>query len=92
MGFNMRMISVLKAVSLAAAVAAVANVPVASARMKLPPGACAFHGKVVAAATTCSYQCDPKTNWCMQQTCLNGKLSPAFLPTCISQFCPPKCG
>ena len=88
----MKMMSVLKVALLAAAVALPASISVASAKeMKLPPGACAF-GKngVVAAATVCSFNSDPKTMWSQQQLCVNGTLTPV-LP-CYTGFCTPKCG
>ncbi len=85
----MRMISIVKIALLAGTVALLS---VASAEaMKLPPGACAFGKKgVVAANTICSYQCDPKTQWCSQQLCVNGTLT-QVLP-CYTSFCTAKCG
>ena len=84
----MRMISVVKILLLAAAVALPS---VASAKTKLPPGACAFGKKgVIASGAVCSYNCDPKTMWCAQQLCVNGTLN-QILP-CLSPFCSPKCG
>jgi hypothetical protein len=90
----MRMISVLKVALLAAVVALPASISVASAKAKvmaLPPGACAFGKKgVVAAATVCSFNSDPKTIWSQQQLCVNGTLTPV-LP-CYTGFCTAKCG
>lgn len=84
----MRAISIVKVVVLAAAVALPS---VASAKTKLPPGACAFGKKgVIAAGMMCSYNCDPKTGWCAQQACWNGQLTP--LMSCIPPFCFVKCG
>ncbi len=85
----MRMISIVKIALLAGTVALLS---VASAEaMKLPPGACAFGKKgVVAANTICSYQCDPKTQWCSQQLCVNGTFT-QVLP-CYTGFCTAKCG
>jgi hypothetical protein len=88
-GQNMRVISVLKAVSLAGAVVLLAGASGASAK-KLPPGACLFHHKVVAAGALCSYDCDPATKWCSQQSCLSGQFS-KFLP-CLTPLCTEKCG
>ena len=85
----MRVTSFVKIALLAGAVALLS---VASAEaMKLPPGACAFGKKgVVAANTICSYQCDPKTQWCSQQLCVNGTFT-QVLP-CYTGFCTAKCG
>jgi hypothetical protein len=83
---------VMSCVKIALLAAAVALPSVASAKtIKLPPGACAFGKKdVIAASTICSYQCDPKTQWCSQQLCINGALTPV-LP-CFTGFCTAKCG
>ncbi len=88
----MRVFSAVKIALLAGAVALPASFSVAEAKTKpLPPGACAFGKKgVVNAGTTCSYNCDPKTMWCMQQVCINGAFV-AVLP-CYTGFCTPKCG
>jgi hypothetical protein len=85
----MRMMSLVKIVVLAAAVALPS---IASAKaMKLPPGACAFSKKgVVAANTMCSYNCNATTKWCMQEMCVNGVFTP-MLP-CYTGFCTAKCG
>ena len=85
----MRIVSFLKVVLLAGAVALPS---VASAKtMKLPPGACAFGKKgVIAAGMMCSYNCDPKTNMCAQQGCWNGTLTPVL--SCFKPFCLNACG
>ncbi len=85
----MRMMSVVKIALLAAAVALPSSLALA-AKVKLPPGACAFEKKGIANNTICSYQCNPQTNWCAQQLCTNGTLT-QMLP-CYSNFCRPKCG
>jgi hypothetical protein len=85
----MRFATVLKVISLAAAVAATASVSVASAK-KLPPGACVFHRKVVADGTWCSPQCDPNTHVCGQAVCSNGQfvaIWPCLQPFCALQKC-----
>jgi len=85
---TMRMISVMKVALLAGAIALPS---VASAKTKLPPGACAFGNKgVIAAGMMCSYNCDPKTGWCAQQACWNGQLT--ALLSCLTPFCLVKCG
>jgi len=87
----MRVLSVVKVVLLAAAVALPAGFSAASAKeMKLPPGACLFDKKAAANGTICSFSCDPKLMWCRQQLCVNGTLV-AVLP-CYSPFCTAKCG
>ncbi len=84
----MRVTSIVKVAILAAAVALPS---IASAKAKLPPGACAFGKKgVVNSGTICSYNCDPKTMWCMEQLCINGVFT-AVLP-CYTGFCTAKCG
>ena len=84
----MRVTSIVKIAILAAAVALPS---VASAKAKLPPGACAFGKKgVIAAGLMCSYNCDPKTGWCAQQSCWNGQLTP--IVSCLPPFCFVKCG
>lgn len=91
----MRTSSVLKIVSLAAALAMVAAVPGASAKVahkitKRPPDSCILHRHVVAAGTVCSYDCDPKSLWCSQQVCSGGHFYPVI--SCQSIFCTRKCG
>ena len=85
----MRVMSLVKIALLAGAVALPS---VASAKaMKLPPGACAFGKKgVVAANTMCSFDCNPQTQWCSQQMCVNGAFT-QVLP-CYTGFCTAKCG
>ena len=88
----MRMFSVLQVAVLAVAVAA-ASVSSADAKGKpapLPPGACAVGKKAVAPGVFCSLNCDPKTQWCQQQVCVNGTFV-TVLP-CYTGFCAPKCG
>ena len=70
----------------------VAMPSVASAKvMKAPPGACAVDKKhFVAANTVCSFNCNPQTQWCSQQLCVNGTLTPML--SCYTGFCTPKCG
>jgi hypothetical protein len=79
--------------SLAVALAVASSVPLASAKpaakMKLPPGACAFEKKAVNAGAICSHQCNAQTNWCAQQLCTNGTLV-QVLP-CFGPFCTAKC-
>jgi hypothetical protein len=87
-GTIMRVMSLVRVALLAGAVVLPASFSAADA--KVPPGACAFGKKVIAATTVCSYQCDPKTMWCSQQLCVNGALTPV-LP-CYSGFCTAKCG
>jgi len=87
----MRIIPVVKVAVLAFVVATPLGVSVASAKaMKLPPGACAFGKKAMANGTVCSYQCNPQTNWCAQQLCINGAVT-QVLP-CFGGFCAAKCG
>jgi hypothetical protein len=87
----MRVMSVVKVALLAATVALPASFSAASAKgMKPPPGACAFEKKWIATGTLCSYQCNPATQWCSQQLCTNGALTP-MLP-CYGSFCAAKCG
>ena len=89
----MRITSFLKIALLAGAVALPSMVSsTASAKaMKAPPGSCAVDKKhFVATNTMCSFNCDPKTQWCSQQVCFNGTLT-AVLP-CYTGFCTAKCG
>jgi hypothetical protein len=89
----MRVMSLLKIVSLAAAVALLASFSGASmaAKMtKVPPGACAFEKKFVANGAMCSYDCDPGTMWCSQQMCTNGQFQKII--SCYGAFCTNKCG
>ncbi|MFZ0778496.1 MAG: hypothetical protein WAM74_18575 [Xanthobacteraceae bacterium] len=85
----MRLMSFVK-IALLAGVVALPSV--ASAKvMKAPPGACAVDKKhFVAANTVCSFNCNSQTQWCSQQLCVNGTLTP-MLP-CYTGFCTPKCG
>ncbi len=85
----MRVMSVVKVALLAAAVALPSSLALA-AKAKLPPGACAFEKGGIANNTICSYQCNPQNNWCSQQLCTNGALTP-MLP-CYGSFCTQKCG
>jgi hypothetical protein len=85
----MRMMFVMKVVVLAAAVA-LPSAAFAAKSKALPPGACAFEKSGIATNTICSYQCNPSTNWCSQQLCTNGALTP-MLP-CYGSFCATKCG
>jgi hypothetical protein len=89
MGDSMRMKSFVTVALLAAAVALPS---VASAKaMKAPPGSCAIgKGHFVATNTICSYNCNPQTQWCSQQLCVNGVFTP-MLP-CYTGFCTAKCG
>ena len=81
----------LTAAKIALLAAAVALPTVASAKTKLPPGACAFGKKgVIAAGMMCSYNCDPKTGWCAQQGCWNGHSTPII--SCPKPFCLQACG
>jgi hypothetical protein len=86
----MKLSSLVKIVLVAGAVALPSSFSTASAKMQLPPGACLSQKKVVAAGALCSYNCDPKSQWCSQQLCVNGVLT-AVLP-CYSGFCSAKCG
>ncbi len=86
----MRVMSIVKVALLAAAVALPASLPAAARMMKAPPGACGFEKKWIATGTLCSYQCNAQTNWCSQQLCTNGVVTP-MLP-CYSGFCAAKCG
>jgi hypothetical protein len=86
----MKMMSVLKVAMVLAAVALPASFSAAEAKAKLPPGACAFEKKSVAANTVCSFQCNSTTGWCSEQLCVNGQLVSA-LP-CYGNFCTAKCG
>jgi len=83
--------SVVKVALLAAAVALPASLPAAAAKaMKPPPGACAFEKKWIGTGTLCSFQCNPATQWCSQELCTNGIVTP-MLP-CYGTFCSAKCG
>ena len=91
----MKMMSVVKGVLLAAAVALPASFSAAEAKtmakVSVPPGACAVGKKsVLGNAMFCSYNCDPQSNWCQQQVCLNG--TAAQVISCYGSFCSPKCG
>jgi len=88
MGTIMRVMSVVRVALLAAAVALPSSL--ALAKGKPPAGACAFEKKWIATGTICSYQCNPATQWCSQQLCTNGFLTP-MLP-CYGSFCAAKCG
>jgi hypothetical protein len=91
MGTIMRICSVLKIASLAAALAVVAGVPVASAKVtKRPPDACIFHRHVSTVGTLCSYDCNSAGLGCSQQVCSGGHWVPA-LP-CPKPFCSHACG
>ena len=85
----MRVMSFVKIALLASAVALPS---IASAKMiKAPPGSCAVDKKHFAAANTiCSFNCNPQTQWCSQQLCVNGTFT-AMLP-CYTGFCTAKCG
>jgi hypothetical protein len=87
----MRGISLLKIATLAGAVALMASFPNASfaAKMKLPPGACAFNKKAIGNGMICSYSCNPASNWCSQQICLNGTLQQTI--SCFGAFCSMRC-
>lgn len=83
------MTSFAKIVLLAAALALPS---LASAKeMKAPPGSCGIDKKhFVATNTICSFNCNPQTQWCSQQLCVNGILT-ALVP-CYTGFCTAKCG
>jgi hypothetical protein len=83
----MRAMSIVKVVALAAAVALPSG---AFAKGKAPPGSCAFGKSYIATNTFCSFNCDATTQWCSQQYCLNGVVTPV-LP-CYGTFCSAKCG
>lgn len=84
----MRAMSFVKIALLAVAVALPSA---ASAKTKLPPGACAIGKKsFVASGAACSYQCSALTNTCAQQACWNGALNQIW--PCFGPFCAPKCG
>jgi hypothetical protein len=94
-GFIMRLRSALKVVSLAAALAVLAGVPGASARVKhrytrRPVDSCLFHRRVMASGTLCSLDCKPGTLGCSQQICSGGRWY-AALP-CPLPFCSQRCG
>jgi hypothetical protein len=87
----MRVMSVVKVALLAGVIALPASFSAAAAKgMKLPPGACAFAKSAVAANTFCSYSCNPATQWCSQQLCVNGTLTQVI--PCYGSFCAAKCG
>jgi hypothetical protein len=87
----MRVMSVVKVMLLAGAVALPSGLSVASAKtMKVPPGACAFQKKAVSNGAMCSYECNPANNWCSQQMCSNGAF--VHLVNCYGSFCSQKCG
>jgi hypothetical protein len=92
MGTKMRSISLLKIAMLAGVVALSAALPSSSfaARMKLPPGACAAHRKILTSGMICSFNCNPASNWCSQQMCINGTLQQ--IVGCYGAFCSAKCG
>jgi hypothetical protein len=84
----MRLMSVVTIAMLAGAMALPS---VALAKAKPPLGSCAVDKKHFAATNTvCSYNCNPQTQWCMQQLCVNGTFTP-MLP-CYTGFCTQKCG
>jgi hypothetical protein len=87
----MRVMSLLKIVSLAAAVVLLTSLSGASmaAKMKMAPGSCAFEKHAIAAGAMCSYQCNPTTMWCSQQMCTNGQLRQII--SCFGSFCTNKC-
>jgi hypothetical protein len=85
----MRILSAVKIAVLAAAVALPSSYALA-AKAKPPPGACGFEKSWIATNTICSFSCNPATQWCSQQLCVNGVLTPV-LP-CYSGFCTAKCG
>ncbi len=85
----MRFLSGVKIVALTGAVVLIIGISGAAAR-RLPPDVCVFHRHIVAAGTLCSYQCDPATKWCSQQSCINGQFA-RFLP-CLQPFCTTRCG
>jgi hypothetical protein len=89
----MRVMSLLKIVSLAAAVALLASfsgAAVAAKMSKVPPGTCAFGKKFVSNGAMCSFDCDPSTMWCSQQLCTNGQF--VKIISCYGSFCTTKCG
>ncbi len=88
----MRVSSFAKMILLAGAIALPASFSAAVAKtIKLPPGACTV-GKKAALANTgiCSYGCNPATQWCSQQMCVNGQLLQVI--SCYGSFCTGKCG
>jgi hypothetical protein len=92
----MRMRSVLQIVSLAAAVAVLAGVPGASAKVhhrhysRPPVDSCVAHRSVYTAGSVCSFDCKPGSLGCSQQVCSGGRWYPA-LP-CPLPFCTARCG
>ena len=89
----MRMRSVLKIVSLAAAVAVLAGVPGASAKHRYSPrpvDSCVIHRQVYTSGSICSFDCKPGSLGCSQQICSGGHWYPA-LP-CPLPLCTARCG
>ncbi len=88
----MRLISLAKVVGLTAAIALTLSFSgvAFAAKMKLPPGACAFDKKAVGNGLICSYHCDPTKTWCSQQICINGQFTQVI--NCFLPFCAPSCG
>jgi hypothetical protein len=88
----MKITSVLKIGLLAIAIALPASFSVAEAKKAPPPppGACALDKGYMTTGSICSMACDPQTQWCQQQLCVNGFKTPV-LP-CYGSFCAPKCG
>ena len=92
----MRMRSVLKIVSLAAAVAVLAGVPGASAKhrhsrySRRPVYSCVIHRQVYTSGSICSFDCKPGSLGCSQQICSGGHWYPA-LP-CPLPLCTARCG
>jgi hypothetical protein len=88
----MRVIPMVKVVLLTGTIALISGFSGAAsaAKMKLPPGACAFERKAVGNGFLCSYHCDPTKTWCSQQICVNGGF--VQLINCFLPFCAPSCG
>jgi hypothetical protein len=87
----MRVMSFVKIALVAGAVALPAGFSAALAKSAPPPpGSCAFGKTYIPTTTFCSYQCDATTQWCSQQLCVNGVITPV-LP-CYGTFCTAKCG
>jgi hypothetical protein len=85
----MRAMSIVKVVALAAAVA-LPSAAFAKGKAAPPPGSCAFGKSYIATNTFCSFNCNATTQWCSQQLCVNGVVTPV-LP-CYGTFCSAKCG
>ena len=85
----MRVMSIVKIAVLAAAVALPSGA-FAKGKAAPPPGSCGFAKSYIATNTFCSFNCDATTQWCSQQYCLNGVVTPV-LP-CYGTFCSAKCG